>query len=131
MRVAVAFMLASAVVQATQCSSGDKCPSNGEPQNGVSMLQTQMNLNQGNTPYVLSDLGAAECPSGFQTITDCDKCDLAGQALIEEQRGIDHPPSIPTAPKGCISHENTMYYFNTAPVGQAHQDYSMICEVSR
>ena len=130
MCVAVAFMLASAMVQATHCSSGDECPSDGELQNGVSLLQHEMNLNQGNSPYVLSELGASKCPSGFQTITDIGKCQTAGAVLLEEERGIDHPPSIPTAPPGCISHENTMYYFNTAPAGPAHPDYSIICEPS-
>jgi len=45
MCVAFALMLASAVVQATQCSSGAECASDGEPQSGVLLLQTQLQMN--------------------------------------------------------------------------------------
>jgi len=45
MCVTVAFMLASAMVQADQCPSGGECPRDGEPQNGVSLLQTQLQAN--------------------------------------------------------------------------------------
>jgi len=45
MCVAFALMLASAVVQATQCSSGAECTSDGEPQSGVLLLQTQLQMN--------------------------------------------------------------------------------------
>jgi len=44
MSVAVAFMLASAVVEATQCSSGGESPSDGEPKNGVLLLQTKLQV---------------------------------------------------------------------------------------
>jgi len=45
--LALAFMMASAVVQANQCSSGGGCPSNNESQNAVSLLQTKLQMNQG------------------------------------------------------------------------------------
>merc|ERR1719162_2528193 len=107
------------MVQGTQCSSGDECPIDSEPPNGVSLLQTQMNLNQRNVPYVLSERGASTCPSGFQTITDKETCQTAGATLLEEERAIDpraraRARAIPTAPHGCISHQKTMYFFNTA-----------------
>merc|ERR1712106_337201 len=43
--MAVMFMLATAVVQANQCSSGGECPSDDEPQNLVSLLQTKLRMN--------------------------------------------------------------------------------------
>jgi len=45
MCMAVIFMLATAVVQANQCSSGGECPSDHEPQNLVSLLQTKLRMN--------------------------------------------------------------------------------------
>jgi len=38
-------MLASAIVQAIQCPLGDECPRDSEPQNGLSLLQTQLQTN--------------------------------------------------------------------------------------
>jgi len=43
--MAVMFMLATAVVQANQCSSGGECPRDDEPQNLVSLLQTKLRMN--------------------------------------------------------------------------------------
>ena len=45
MCMAVMFMLATAVVQANQCSSGGECPRDDEPQNLVSLLQTKLRMN--------------------------------------------------------------------------------------
>jgi len=46
MRMAIAFMLATAVVQANQCSGGGECPGDEEPRNVVSLLQTESSLLQ-------------------------------------------------------------------------------------
>jgi len=43
--MAVIFMLALAVVQANQCSSGAERPSDNEPQNIVSLIQTKLQMN--------------------------------------------------------------------------------------
>jgi len=43
--MAAVFMMASAVVQASQCSSGVECPSNSQAQNVVSLLQTGLQMN--------------------------------------------------------------------------------------
>jgi len=42
---AVMFVLAAAVVQANHCSSGGECPSDDEPQNLASLLQTKLRMN--------------------------------------------------------------------------------------
>jgi len=42
MRVSVAFILATAMVEADQCSSRDECPIDDEPTNIVSLLQTNV-----------------------------------------------------------------------------------------
>jgi len=44
MCMAVTFMLAAAVVEANQCSSGRECPSSNKPQNVVSLLQTKLQM---------------------------------------------------------------------------------------
>jgi len=41
----LAFMMASAVVQADECSSGGGCPSDNKPQNDVTLLQTNFQMN--------------------------------------------------------------------------------------
>jgi len=43
--MAVTFMLATAMVQANECSSVAGCPSNSQPQNLVSLLQTKLRMN--------------------------------------------------------------------------------------
>jgi len=43
--MAITFMLATAAVQANQCSNGGECPSADEPQNPVSLLQTKLRMN--------------------------------------------------------------------------------------
>jgi len=45
MCMAVTFLLASAVVQANGCSSGSGCPSDAEPKNLLSLLQTKLRMN--------------------------------------------------------------------------------------
>jgi len=45
MCMAVAFMLATVVVQASQCSRGGECPSDDEAQNFMSLLQTKLRMN--------------------------------------------------------------------------------------
>jgi len=45
MCIAAMVMMASAVVQANQCPRGGECPSDSEPQNGVSLLQTKFQMN--------------------------------------------------------------------------------------
>jgi len=45
MYIAAMVMMASAVVQANQCPRGGECPSDSEPQNGVSLLQTKLQTN--------------------------------------------------------------------------------------
>merc|ERR1719162_2621085 len=40
--MAVTFMLAAVVVQASQCTSGSECTSDDEPKNLVSLLQTKL-----------------------------------------------------------------------------------------
>ena len=45
MCMAVTFMLATAVVQANQCSGGGECPSDAEPKNSASLLQTKLRMN--------------------------------------------------------------------------------------
>jgi len=58
MRMAVAFVLARAMVQANQCSSGSECPSHGKPEYAVSLLQTklQMNVLEGKSGETISKL---------------------------------------------------------------------------
>merc|ERR1719335_985629 len=43
--MAVTFMLATAMVQANECSSVAGCPSRSQPQNLVSLLQTKLQMN--------------------------------------------------------------------------------------
>ena len=45
MSMAVSFLLATAVVQANQCSSGGECLSDEEPRNLLSLLQTKLQMN--------------------------------------------------------------------------------------
>ena len=42
---AVTFLLAAAMVQANECSSGSECPGPAEPNNLVSLLQTNLRMN--------------------------------------------------------------------------------------
>ena len=42
---AVTFLLAAAMVQANECSSGSECPSPAEPNNLVALLQTNLRMN--------------------------------------------------------------------------------------
>lgn len=59
MRVVVMFMLASAAVQANQCSGGGECPSDIEPNNVASLLETKIQMD------VLRDgVEAKRCSSG-------------------------------------------------------------------
>jgi len=45
MCMAVTFLLASAMVQANGCSGGSECPSDAEPKNLLSLLQTKLRMN--------------------------------------------------------------------------------------
>jgi len=57
--ISVAFMLASAVVQAKQCSSGGDCPSDDEPKRAVSLLQQKLQMNVFNDGDKAFDLRVA------------------------------------------------------------------------
>merc|ERR1719503_391539 len=44
--MAVAFLLTTAVAKPSQCSSDNECPSDNKPSNVVSLLQTQLQVNE-------------------------------------------------------------------------------------
>jgi len=92
MCVAVSFMLASAVVQATEGYSVGECPSEGEPQNGVLLLQArlQMNLNEGGAkPECILHVGPHKTgTTSLQTL-------LARKAAMLQSDGWNQPPDLP------------------------------------
>jgi len=64
MVVAAVFLMATAVVQANQCSGGSECPSDINPNNVASVLETKLQmgvLNDGGEDNHYSSGG--ECPS--------------------------------------------------------------------
>jgi len=98
MAVVAACMVASVLVKANQCSSGGECPSDDEPQNTVSLLQSKILMNV--LPHKLSAGGKEAAAqkqatetrvaeqSSFIQMVENDNPKLAG-ALIESDSTLN------------------------------------------
>jgi len=98
--VAVVSLLASAVVQANQCSCDGGCPSNGELQNGVSLLQTELQRNviEDSTQRLSRMVGLGTNPSNTDTVMSQlqDALKKAGQEVTEGHTEDEGPLKIQT-----------------------------------
>jgi len=80
-------VVACAVVQAIQCSSGGECPSDGKPQNIVSLLQTQHQMN------VVED-GGEVASAGTNTDTISEASSTGTQSSTDHKASIRSDDSI-------------------------------------
>jgi len=112
----VAFMLASAVVQATtQCSSGAECPSNSQPQSGVLLLQTKLQINPnegGAKPECILHVGPHKAGS-----TSLQMMLLKNAAMLQRD-GWHQPPALPAPARLQAAHSaNLQNEKNVANIG--------------
>jgi len=116
MRMAITFMLASGVVQANQyqCSSGGECPSDDEPTNILSVLQTKLQMNVlEDPPSVMTSPNAMPTELGAMVHSGENHTDIKQEVTCEQgyvwllvTEGKPPPPHIAkNVPKGmCVQH---------------------------